>query len=842
MRHSALLFLLGLLLLPVAQGQPYWNNPSMYRLNKVQPHDRIVPDGAWHLSLNGTWKLARFGSPQAASRVALTAVRFDDTIRVPHRGHSSASTAGNAVWLYARDFRIPAHWHGRRVIAKFGAVGTAMYLYVNGSEVGYSQDSRTPAEWDITKYLHEGTNRMTVKVLHWCDGSRLEHLDGHSAVGITRGVELYSVPYTYITDIKVIADLDTATFRHPLLDIMVDLNREVRGGSVEATVCGVTLRKRFDPGDWFLSLAPQVGDITPWTDTTPVLYPLTVRLLDAAGNEIERITKRIGFRHVDIRGGQLRLNGKPVEVRGVCLCAADCGDSPAAMREEIRLMKEMGVNAVRTALHPASEQWYDLCDSAGLLVWDEANVACRDTASPASQKDWLNPILDRVYNMYKRDRNHPCVLAWSLGSGGGNGVCFEEAYRFLKGKDDTRPVVYAGAATAWNTDIVCAPDLPLESLSRYARSRRSPRPCILSAYCRGMGGLQTYWDTIARHPRLQGGFLASLPPLASQHPALDEMEAVYTRGARNITVAMAKADYPRPNLKYDLRIHKSNTAITLANKRFSLTLNAADGSITAYTVDGRELLAAPLRWNFWRQPTDDDRANPLGARAWQGLDQLKAEVLSLTTLERKKEGVAEVQMLMRLTAPDGATMRLRQIVEVNPLGQMQLSYLLVPGGQFRTLPRMGLTLGLDTAYSACSFFGNIHPTYPDRRAARRYGLWYKATADLAAPPDASPLPANREARYVRFLADGAKLDIISPHWQADLNFSLRRPSAAGEPPCGYSLSVDHLVAPVGSSVDESLTLSGSRSYAYSFLFDPQGTTPSGHTPYQPFPPHPLLDS
>ena len=528
--------LLLLLVLSFTGHCQYWNSLDTYRLNKIQPHDRIFPDGdRWRINLNGTWAFAYFDTPAQST---LNPSHWD-SIRVPgnielqgfgvpvyvnmknefpvgDRQGADVPTANppyvptdyNPVGVYSRDFTLPTAWHERRTIIKFGAVKSAMYLYINGREVGYSEDSKTPAEWDITKYLHEGRNSLKVKVLRWCDGSYLECQDMWRMSGITRDVELYSVPKTYITDIKVIADLDTNDWSTGLLDVIVDLSREISGGRVEVAFGGRLLRHPLKNNDWFAGFQLRYPSIQPWSDSIPELYDLTIRLFDAAGHETESITKKIGFRHLDILNGQLRLNGKPMEIRGVNRHEHSMYGghyiTPDEMREDIHLMKEMGINAVRTSHYPNDELWYDLCDSAGIYVWDEANVESHaqgyGEGSLVKKPEWLNPILDRIYNMYKRDRNHPCVIAWSLGNECGNGYCMEEAYRFLKGKDNTRPVVYERAELDGNTDIVSIMYPSVDFLSQYARNRYNKRPYIMAEYCHAMGnsmgGLKDYWDTI----------------------------------------------------------------------------------------------------------------------------------------------------------------------------------------------------------------------------------------------------------------------------------------------------------------------------------------------------------
>ena len=899
-----LIFMALLTTLLAASGQPYWNNLEVYRLNKVQPHDRIVPDGVrWRMSLNGTWKLACFDNPAKAT---LNPSRWD-SIRVPGNVELQgfgipvyvnmknefpgnppyAPTDFNPTYVYARSFIFPDHWQGRRTIIKFGAVKSAMYLYINGREVGYSEDSKTPAEWDITKYLHEGKNDLKVKVLRWCDGSYLECQDMWRMSGITRDVELYSVPRTYITDIKVIADLDTNDWSTGLLDVMVDLNHEVSGGSVGigTSVDNVDRLIRFSKGDWFATYQARYENITPWSDSVPRLYDLTVRLCDAAGNELETITKKIGFRHLDIRGGQLRINGKPMEIRGVNRHEHSMYGghyvTPDEMREDIHLMKEMGVNAVRTSHYPNDELWYDLCDSAGIYVWDEANVESHaqgyGEGSLAKKKEWLNPILDRIYNMYRRDRNHPCVIAWSLGNECGNGYCMEEAYRFLKGKDNTRPVVYERAELDRNTDIVSIMYPSVEFLSQYAHNPKNKRPYIMAEYCHAMGnsmgGLKDYWDTIDKYPNLQGGFiwdwvdqafslsspleggrwvsswwaaggdLGELPGIKDDdafcangilaadrtpHPHAAEVEAIYTRGRNcvpynpNRTGQTWQTDRAR-----HYKFQKDKHSITLSGNDFSLTLSTDDGSMTSYIYNGRQLLARPLRCNFWRPPTENDLADPFGARAWQGLDRMIVKVISVTT------GEAEVQMLLQFSAPDGTRLRVKQIVEADEYGRLQLSYLVSPDGQFRTLPKVGLQFGIDTLFTACTFYGNIYETYPDRREAQRVSRWYKSLEDLAAPQYVVPQEqGNREAEWVHFKGESIGLKVIAPDApRVPLNFSVRRyndtvMTAARrwrglEPDPYYTVSIDHRVAPLGTAtcgpgVADRYTLSGDSTYCYRF--------------------------
>ena len=942
MKKIVLLLLLSVSLVGGLAGQPHWNNLSVYRVGKLDPHDRVVPDGPWRMSLNGTWAFRLYDNPSLAE---LNPSHWD-SIRVPGNMELQgfgvpvyvnmknefpsrppyAPTDSNPTGVYACDFAVPAGWRGRRVIVKFGAVKSAMYLYVNGREVGYSEDSKTPAEWDITRFLRDGRNRMTVKVLRWCDGSYLECQDMWRMSGITRDVELYSVPQTYISDIKIQADLDTVDWRTGHLDVMVDLNRKVQGGYVDLLFNGIVTRHRCEKGDWF-AIFPQrqVEGIVPWSDSTPNLYDLTLVLYDGSGHETERISKKIGFRHIDIRNGQLRLNGRPMEIRGVNRHEHSMHGghyvTPEEMRQDIALMKELGINAVRTSHYPDDELWYDLCDSAGIYLWDEANVESHAQGygehSLAKKPEWKEPILDRIYNMYRRDRNHPSVIAWSLGNECGNGICFEEAYRLLKERDNTRPVVYERAELDRNTDIVAVMYPSVQFLSEYARNPRNKRPYIVAEYCHAMGnsmgGLKDYWDTIDKYPQLQGGFiwdwvdqaflvdsgewtvgstgeqmlstthyspptqwwaaggdLGELPGLTDDdafcanglvaadrtlHPHAYEVQAVYTRGRYNVTVPQPLVSYDMQGVRSAIRVNTSRQGLLVQNSHFRMTIDPTSGSITSYRVAGRELLAVPLRPNFWRPPTENDLVDPLEAKAWQGLDHLEARVLNTSTAFSKAKDTAEVQMLLLFSAPDGQRIRVKQIVQAAADGRVQLSYLVAPDGQFRTLPKMGIQFGLDTTWTGARFYGNIFEGYPDRCYASRRSCWYKGLDELAAPQYVVPQEqGNREARWVGFMGDGATLTVISPVGQSDLGFSVRRWNdttltaarrwnQVGAPDPYYTVSIDHRVAPLGTAtcgpgVAERHTVSGDSTYTFRFILDPVHTY--AYDPYEGFGPHPDL--
>ena len=892
---------LSILFFPTVTAQPNWNKLDVYRMGKLPAHDRVQPEGMWRMKLDGTWAFRYYNSPNEAS------INPDhwDSIRVPGnielQGYGIpvyvnmrnefpsnppyAPTDFNPTGVYACNFIVPNSWQERRTIVKFGAVKSAMYLYINGQEVGYSEDSKTPAEFDITRFLRPGgKNRMAVKVMRWCNGSYLECQDMWRMSGITRGVEIYSVPQTYITDVKIVADLDTNDWNTGMLSVEVQINREVEGGRLELELDGIPVAKNISGGSNRVAFSAMRGQVEPWSDSTPNLYPLAIRLFDPDGNEVEQIVKRIGFRHIDIVGGQLRLNGRPMEIRGVNRHEHSMYGghyiTPDEMRQDIALMKELGINAVRTSHYPDDELWYDLCDEAGIYVWDEANVESHAQGygenSLAKKPEWQEPIWDRINNMYLRDRNHPCVIAWSLGNECGNGICFEEAYRRIKALDPTRPVVYERAELEANTDIVSIMYPSVQYLSQYARNPRNTRPYIIAEYCHAMGnsmgGLKDYWDTIDKYPILQGGFiwdwvdqafklkptcwavggdLGYMPGIDDDddfcangilaadrtfHPHAYEVQAVYTRGRYNVNTRTAALHPWLAVPATDFSIQRNSQAVSIVGRNFSVSVSTADGSITSYRVAGRELLATPLRYNFWRPPTENDLADRNGSRAWQGLDHLTAKVQSISTTTDDGTEAPRIDMLIRLSTPDGSTLRLRQVIVADDSGRLHLNYLLDPEDHFRTLPKVGIQFGLADDFTGCSFLGNIFETYPDRRAAQRVSTWYKSLDELAAPQYVVPQEqGNREAAWVQFRGNDVNLKVMSGTVGVPLNFSVRRYNDSlltvsrrwcnARPDPYYTVSIDHLQAGLGTAtcgpgVAPRYTIPGDSLYRYSFVLSP----------------------
>ncbi len=565
-RLKQAIFICILLIASKAMAQhDYWDDLSVWQVGKVAPHADVIPiDSQWVMDLEGLWAFLFYERAEYVHRGlekgAYIMPDFDpaqdlslwDRICVPGnlelQGHYGegygvpvyvnmknefpsdpphAPRAYNPTGVYARDVEIPSSWDGRSIFLRIGAASSAVELYVNGEFVGYSEDSKTPAEWDVSRYVQAGRNRICIILHRWSNGSYLECQDMWRMSGITRDVTLYSLPIFHIYNYRIDALLDTSDYQTGRLHLEVALDGSACGSGdweneIQLSLLEgqeTLLTKTYSIAFPGTTLDIPVEAVKPWTAETPHLYTLRIRLLAAPNKELQLIEKQIGFRTVEIKNGLLCVNGKPVTIKGVNRHEHNAFTGHVVSREQmegdVRLMKENNINAVRTSHYPNDEYWYDLCDKYGLYVWDEANNESHAQGygknSLAKKAEWTEPIWYRVNNMIQRDRNHPSVIVWSLGNECGNGVCFEEAYRRAKATDPTRPVSYERAELDWNTDIVGIMYPSVDYLSDYARHDTSGRPYIMVEYCHAMGnslgGLSDYWDTIDKYPCLQGGFI-----------------------------------------------------------------------------------------------------------------------------------------------------------------------------------------------------------------------------------------------------------------------------------------------------------------------------------------------
>lgn len=493
-----------------------------------RPKDFYLTDydtSQWaEITVPGNWEMQGFGYPIYVN------TRYIFPTNPPFTSHSD-----NPVGSYKHSFEIPASWNGRKVFLHFGGATSGMYVWVNGKKTGYVQGAKNPAEFDITDYIHEGKNEVACEVYRWTDGSYLEDQDFWRLSGLERDVYLYSTADTRIQDIFARAALDSK-YRDGIITVDVDIFNYGKAENVKLDVSlfsnsnrkvwgsGKAIRLNADTST-AVNYSATLKNPEKWSAETPNLYTLVVTLRDNAGKVIESTSTKVGFRTVEIKNAQLLVNGKPIEVHGVNLHEHHELNGHHVDREtmlrDIRVMKRNNINAIRTSHYPQAPMLYDLCDEYGLYVVNEANVEIHgmgvvhnhpDTTNhPAYHPAWYDAILDREKALVERDKNHPSVIIWSLGNEAGNGENFKSAYRWIKERDNTRPVQFEQADETWNTDIVCPMYPGIGQMKEYAARKDVTRPYIMCEYAHAMGNstgnFQEYFDIIRSSPHMQGGFI-----------------------------------------------------------------------------------------------------------------------------------------------------------------------------------------------------------------------------------------------------------------------------------------------------------------------------------------------
>jgi beta-galactosidase len=447
----------------------------------------------------------------------------------------------NEVGSYRRDFDVPAAWNGRDVFLQIGAAGAAYYVWVNGQRVGYSEDSKLPAEFDLTRHVHPGRNTIAIELYRWADGSYLEDQDFWRVNGIERSVYVYAEPKTRLRDYRVTAGLDKSNYRDGRFELVADIAGAPARVDVEARVLDGTrevLRVKGTPGaDRKAVLAGAIPAVKPWSAETPNLYTLLVEVTDAQGRLVSATSRRIGFRTVEIADGEVRVNGRRVMIKGVNRHEHDPATyrvmSMESMRMDIELMKRANVNAVRASHYPNDPRWYDLADEYGLYIMDEADLESHgymekgDHAGDPQKRaaiqlgykpHWRIAHLDRVSRMVERDKNSPSVIFWSLGNEAGTGPNFENAAAWIRKNDPTRLISYLGHGTIGEehlpnayVDIYAPMYDDIEKMADYALDPNFRQPMIQCEYAHAMGNslgnLEDYWQVIRAHRKLQGGFV-----------------------------------------------------------------------------------------------------------------------------------------------------------------------------------------------------------------------------------------------------------------------------------------------------------------------------------------------
>lgn len=466
-------------------------------------------DKSWNdMKVPGMWALNGYGDPLYVNYGYPWRNQFTDA-------PPSIPIEGNQVGSYRREIVVPADWKEKEVFAHFGSVSSNIYLWVNGQFVGYSEDSKLEAEFNLTKYLKPGKNLIAFQVFRWCDGSYLEDQDFLRLAGVGRNCYLYARNKKYIRDIRITPHLD-AQYKNATLDVVMELKG---GGVVDLKLLdasGKEVAEASVRGSGKVSTVIEVLQPQKWSTETPVLYTLLATLKDRE-NVLEVIPVNVGFRKIELKGAQIWVNGQPVLFKGVNRHEMDPDNgyylSPQRMIQDIRIMKAFNINAVRTSHYPNDNLWYDLCDRYGLYVVAEANVESHGLGG--HQTLAKNPLfakahLERNERNVQRSYNHPSVIFWSLGNEAGFGPNFEACYTWIKREDKTRAVQYEQAGTSEFTDVYCPMYQDYEGNKKYCEGDIE-KPLIQCEYTHAMGnslgGFKEYWDLIRKYPKYQGGFI-----------------------------------------------------------------------------------------------------------------------------------------------------------------------------------------------------------------------------------------------------------------------------------------------------------------------------------------------
>ena len=565
MKKLIMAILIALPLVSVADAAkktelPDWQNPQVVQRNRLPMTSHFETDGL-KLMLNGTWEFRWYESIDARSMDFYT-LGYEaegwDTMPVPGMwelngygdpvyknvgyawsGHYRNNPPIPSDWhnyagQYRRTFVLDEEWDGKDVFLHIGAASSNVRVWVNGKEVGYSEDSKLEARFNITKYVRTGENLIALEIFRWCDGTYLEDQDFWRLTGISRDVYVYSREKNRIEDIKVTASASgkaevRVEVSRPVTSVQFDIYDPQGRRVTVAEESADPVMERSARGNTVITYNCVVPDVRQWTAETPWLYTLKLTAYDKKG-KTESTSINIGFRDVCIEGSQLKVNGQPVLIKGVNRHEMNPYKgyvvSEADMVRDIQIMKQLNINAVRTCHYPDDPLWYALCDRYGLYVIDEADIESHGMGygkeSLANDPAFETAHLERIGRMVHRDYNHPSIIMWSLGNEAGYGPNFVKGYDLVKSLDPLRPVHYERAEFAPHTDVISIMYSDPAWCERYSLSDQ-PRPLILCEYAHAMGnslgGLKEYWDLVRKYPKFQGGFIWDFVDQALRWPA-----------------------------------------------------------------------------------------------------------------------------------------------------------------------------------------------------------------------------------------------------------------------------------------------------------------------------------
>ncbi len=555
-----------------------WKQPEVTGIAKLPGRSTLFPfeseekarsgdpgSSRWVRSLNGKWKFRFFERPEAAPEAATLPATSDGdwsdievpgnwnmqgwdrphytNVQMPFANLPPDVPEKNPTGVYRTRFELPAEWKGRRVVLHFGGVESVLFVYVNGTFVGLSKGTRNPAEFDVTAALLPGRNLIAAKVVRWSDGSFVEDQDHWWNAGIYREVYLTAVDTAYIADVFARGDYDPATGAGAL-SVSVSLGfvkppeaahtvearlYDAGGKPVLAKPLTAEVGTSYRETSFQARLALPLARVKPWSAEEPNLYRLTVSLRGAGGRAIEATSARIGFRRVEVRDRQLLVNGKPVMIKGANRHEHHPTRGKAVPREtmlaDVLLLKRFNFNAVRTSHYPDDPHWYDLCDEYGLYVWDEADIEAHAYYDQLCRSPrYAAAFLDRGMRMVLRDKNHPCIVVWSMGNESGYGENHDALAGWIRRFDPSRALHYEGTMRGewtqkgrdWSrghhaSDIVCPMYPHVDDVRKWAETTADWRPMILCEYSHAMGNsngnLREYWELFETKQGLQGGFI-----------------------------------------------------------------------------------------------------------------------------------------------------------------------------------------------------------------------------------------------------------------------------------------------------------------------------------------------
>jgi len=561
-------------------GNP-WETPELTQINRLPARGTLYPfknekqalacqreNSPWYQNLNGEWKFTLVDKPENALK-DFEKINFDDSswqdITVP--GNWTMQDVGdnphytnvqmpwdvqppnvpenNPTGLYRQRFTIPADWNKRKTVIHFAGVESAYFVYVNGEQVGFNKGSRTPAEFDITNTLRAGENTLALMVIRWSDGSFIEDQDHWWMAGIYRDVFLYSQDDVSIKDVFAIGTPDSE-FKNADLALTIKINfngKPQRGWKVGVKLFNkeadnilsddiqleVPFANELSYSNYGHCIRESIKVNSPelWSAEAPYLYTVVVSLFNSDSELIETTSCRIGFRKVELKNREVLINGKAVLFKGVN--RHDHDDtygktiSEASMRSDIELMKKFNFNAIRTCHYPNDALFYDLCDEYGMYIIDEANIESHHYGNiPSTDSRWTTAFLDRGKRMVERDKNHPCIIFWSLGNESGYGCNHDALAGWIRGYDKSRLLHYERAAEIYSegdtkgigelaTDVICPMYTHIDKLKEWAENTEDSRPLILCEYSHAMGNsngvLKEYWEIFETCHGIQGGFI-----------------------------------------------------------------------------------------------------------------------------------------------------------------------------------------------------------------------------------------------------------------------------------------------------------------------------------------------